>query len=401
MSIRLASVLSITLFASVCFGTDSTTWARFRGPNGDGKLPKVTLNTNWSTKPPKVLWQTSLTDEGYAGMISAKGLVYIVDHQGTDDIVRCLNLKDGSEAWRYTYPDAPQSSYGFARATPCLEGDRLYVVSRLGKVVCLNAKTHDLVWQIDMVKDLGGVMPMHGYACSPVIEGSNLIVSPGAADGALALLDKETGKLVRKCSSGAVGYATPVVATLQGKKQVVAFLANRVTGIDLTTGKELWSQPWETTYGMNCSQPIVLGNDVFISATVGMGCEMVSVGGAGTTVRWKNRAMQQHFTSGLEIGGKIYGTSDPGILACLDATTGDLLWKQPGFEKGATIAVGDLIIAQNGANGDVVMIKADPTAYQEIARMSPLKGQAWTSPILVGKTLLIRNPTAIAAVDLS
>lgn len=379
----------------------SGNWPHYRGPNSDGVVKADGINVSWQTKAPKLVWQKPLGDQGYTGPAAANGLLYVIDHNGNQDIVRALKLSDGSEAWNYPYPDADSPNYGFARSTPTIDGDKVYIVSRLGKVICLTAKDGQKVWQVDMASDFQGQHGGWDYACSPVIDGQRLIVTPGANDAAIVALDKTTGKVLMKGGSGVAAYSTPVVATIGGKKQYVVFLAKKVCGIDATNGQELWSAPWETAYDVNASQPLVIGDSVFVSSGYGKGCAMFDIKGNQAVTRWQNKAIQEHFSSAVVLDGKIYGTSDPGVLVCLDPASGNTLWKQQGFEKGGLIAVNNVLLAHNGSNGDLIMVKIDPSSYQELGRIAPLKGQAWTAPILVGKTLIVRNTTAIAAVDLS
>ncbi len=118
-------------------------WPRFLGPSGSGLAPSQGLKTSWSQAPPSQLWKVGMGDNGYAGPAVAGGRVYIVDHQGQEDVVRCLSLSDGSTVWTASYPEPGGDNYGFSRATPCIAGGRVYVVSRSVVVRCLNAlKAH-------------------------------------------------------------------------------------------------------------------------------------------------------------------------------------------------------------------------------------------------------------------
>lgn len=381
--------------------SNGTGWPRFRGPNGDGISTETGLNLNWSTKSPKLLWKTSLTDGGYAGPALVGGVVYIVDHQGSDDFVRALKATDGSELWRYTYPDASDSNYGFARSTPAIDSGKVYVVSRLGKVLCLNATNGKLLWQRDMVAEFGGQRPGWDYAASPVITGNQLIVLPGGQNAAIAALDKATGKTLWQGPGGQASYATPVLATIAGVKQYVIMLQKGVAGFDASNGKPLWSVPWETSYDVNAASPIVVGNNVFVSSGYGHGCAMISVKSGGASIAWQNRSIQAHFSTAIYYKGYLYGTGDPGVLVCLDPKTGSTLWKQPGFEKGGMVGVEGKALVQNGQNGDLVLVNLTTSGYQELGRIAPLRGQSWTAPIIGEGKAVVRTPTELAVIDLS
>lgn len=376
-------------------------WPNFLGPNFNGQSSETGINKNWASKPPKLLWQHPMSDSGYSGPASALGMVFIIDHQGDNDIVHAWRLSDGQEVWNYTYADASPLDQGFTRSTPTISNGMIYTVSRLGKVHCLDAKTGKVVWQKDMVADFGGQHPRWKYAGSPVIDGNRVIVTPGAEDAAIVALNAKTGALILKGGSGRAGYATPVIAKIGGVKQYVLALGAKICGVDAASGKELWSVPWVTNYDVNAASPLVIGDSVFVTSGYGHGCVMVDVKGSQASIRWQNRAMQAHFSSPIYFNGRIYGTGDPGFLMCLDPADGSTVWRQQGFEKGGIVGVDGTIIAMNGSNGDMIMVKLDPTSYQEMGRFAPLRGQAWTAPIIVDKKAVVRTKDAIAAVDLN
>ena len=154
-------------------------WPQFLGPSRNGMAPDKGIATDWVKRPPKLRWQVALTDDGFAGPAVARGTVFIIDHQGKQDIVRALDLKTGRERWRFAYADADKHVYGFARATPAIAGGKVYTLSRLGKVHCLDAGTGKLCWKRDIAADFTGKVPQWGYSMSPCVDGDALIIADG------------------------------------------------------------------------------------------------------------------------------------------------------------------------------------------------------------------------------
>ncbi|MCX7886502.1 MAG: PQQ-binding-like beta-propeller repeat protein, partial [Verrucomicrobiae bacterium] len=213
-------------------------WPNFLGPTRNSLSPETGLNKNWSTYPPRELWRVPMNDDGYAGPSVANGKVFIVDHRGDKDVVRALDLRTGKDVWTYSYNDRAKPNYGFARATPTVEGGKVYTVSRFGWVHCLDEKTGSLIWRKDVVAQFKGIIPRWEMAWSAVVDGDKLIVVPGGDGAAVAALDKNTGATVWKGGgSDKPGYATPVVATLHGVKQYVVFTAFHLIGVDAASGK--------------------------------------------------------------------------------------------------------------------------------------------------------------------
>ncbi|MDR3710806.1 MAG: PQQ-binding-like beta-propeller repeat protein [Capsulimonadaceae bacterium] len=376
-------------------------WPAFRGPDANGISPETGINKNWAARPPKMLWTQPMTDEGYAGPSEKDGAVFIVDHLGTDDIVRSFDLTTGAEKWRYTYPDAATSNYGFTRATPSVDGHRVYIYSRLGRLICLTAATGKLVWQRDIIGEFHGRRPGWDMADSPLIDGNRVVVYGGGPDASVVVVDKTTGATIWSGGGSEMpGYSTPVLATIGGVKQYVCMLFASVEGVDWQTGRLLWSYPWKTGANVNAATPLVIGDSVFIASGYGHGCAMLDITGGAPQLRWQNTEIVAHFSSPIYAGGYIYGTGDPGFLSCLDPATGAALWKQRGFQKGGLIGIDGTIVAFNGAAGDLIMVALAPDAYKELGRFIPLGGQSWTAPIVANGKLIVRNKTTLAAFDL-
>ncbi len=383
----------------------SADWPGWRGQGRNGFSSDMGINKDWAVRPPKELWRIPLGDVGHAGPAVANGKVFIVDHKDGKDVLRAIDLATGKDVWTCAYEDAKAENYGFSRATPLIEGGKVYGVSMMGNVLCLDEKDGKVLWRKNLVQDFGGRLPTWLMAVSPVIDGDKLIVVPGASDGAVAALNKDTGELVWKGGGGdKPGYSTPVVATLAGKKQYVVFLATTLAGVDASDGKLLWSFPWTTKYDVNAATPIVVGDDsVFITSGYSRGCALAKVGADGVTKVWENKAVSAHFNSPVLDGGYLYANSDPGDLVCLNAKTGEVAWKQDGFEKGGLAAVDGCIVAQAGDRGTLVLCEMSPRGYKELGRIDAFpksRKRAWAPPIVADMKLVARDLKELVCYDI-
>ncbi len=178
-------------------GAFAADWPNWRGPDRNGIAPDTGINKDWNARPPQVLWQTPMHDDGYAGPSVAEGKVFIVDHDGADDVVRAIDLETGQDLWQARYPDLERADYGFTRSTPVYDSGRIYVVSYLGQVHCLDAATGEIVWAVNMRRQFGGVSPQWGYAMSALIDGDRVVVVPGGPDACVAALDRRATALAR------------------------------------------------------------------------------------------------------------------------------------------------------------------------------------------------------------
>jgi outer membrane protein assembly factor BamB len=397
MTRYLGAAITLTVLACACLAD----WPQFRGPYANGIAPDRGIRKDWATAPPPVRWKVELSDDGYAGPSAAAGTVYIVDHVGERDIVRALDLRTGKERWRTAYRESDRNIYGYARATPTIAGNRVYVQSREGRLLCLDTRTGAIVWQTHLRDDLRGEPPMWGYAAPPLLDRGKLIVWPGGKLGAMAALEPSTGKvLMRGGDDDIAGYGMPVAAEIAGRPQYVMTVWKGFVGVDAETGRTLWRIAWETRDGTNVACPIVIGDSVFITSSYNMGCALYDIGPQGAKERWRNLEMRAHMNTPVLYKGMVYGIGDPTHLICLDPTGGSVRWRQPGFEKGGVVVVDGVLIAVTGAAGDVVMVGLTSERYEEMGRFTPLGGQSWSPPIVADGKLLVRNRKALACVDL-
>ena len=180
--------------------------------------------------------------------------------------------------------------------------------------------------------------------------------------------------------------------------------AGRAVGLKVDDGALLWEYPWPTDNGINVAQPIVVTeNRCFLSAGYNHGAALVEIypigdGLAARTV-WQNNRMKNKFASSVFHDGYIYGL-DEAILACIDASTGELKWKGGRYGYGQLLlASGHLVIT--GEEGDVVLVKASPERHQQVARFAALDGKTWNVPAIAEGRLIVRNATEMACFRIS
>lgn len=394
----LSGFFAIALLLTPVYGAD---WPVFRGPNADGISPERGINKDWNQKPPRVLWKVALSDKGWAAPSVAAGRLFIVDHQGNNDVVRALDAATGKDLWQYTYPDAEINRHGFTVNTPLVVDGKVYVYSRRGKIHCLRAETGEKVWSRDLGAEFPGDTPPWGFCLSPVADDSALILGVAGKTASAILLDKETGKTLWQAGAFQVSYATPVVATLGGRKQYLFFGVDGLVSLDPAAGTELWRVPWPTKFGgKKGPTPVLVGERIFLATTEGGDTGFVDLAGGTPQVVWSHKEMQDHFPTPIYYHGRVYGSSDPKFLVCIDPATGTILWKQETGQYTSVLGVDDTVIALSGKTGDLIQIDATAPEYKELGRCTPLGGTSWAAPILSEGRLYLRNEKELACIDL-
>ena len=405
MHIRIVASLVVLACAAGTALHAADPWPQFRGPKADGYSPDKGINKDWNASPPKQLWKMEMGDGGLSGPIIVDGKVFIIDYKNGKDIVRCLDAQSGKEVWSYPYNTGSKVNYGFTRSTPTYDNGKLYTIGKWGQVHCLDAKSGTKIWQLDMVKDLGGKRPGWEYGMSPLVDGDLVILVPGARDAVAVAVEKATGKVVWKADFGdAVGYSTPQMPTIGGKKQYLIFTAAGLAGLDPASGKKLWGFPWKTGSNCNTAAPVVLDNNIFITTGYEHGSAVVEVSDNHAKSLWESKEIQSFFSSPIYADGHVYCTAEPGVLVCMELKTGNVKWKQKGFERGGLIAVDGTLVVMEGNTGTVVMAEINPKEYKELGRIKkPLAGKRlfWTAPVLADGKLLIRSTAELVCLDVT
>jgi outer membrane protein assembly factor BamB len=215
--------------------------------------------------------------------------------------------------------------------------------------------------------------------------------------------DQLTGQRRWTALNDTAGYSSPMAVELAGVPHLLVFTASRLAALTPDGSHLLWEYPWTTSFDVNASQPLMLGGDrIFLSSGYGTGAAVIRVAHSDgrLVVRelWRNTRMKNKFTSSVVQNGYIYGL-DAGILACVDAATGELQWKGGRYGFGQVVLASEHLIVLT-EDGDLALVKATPSAHIEVSRSPALTGKSWNHPAIVDGILLVRSVSEMAAFDL-
>ena len=377
----MAGLLGLAVIAPVL----AADWPNWRGPQRNGISSETGWTSNWGAAGPKQLWRAQV-GEGYSSMTVAEGRLYTMGAKAGQDTVYCLDAATGKEIWAYSYACKEFRDYSGPRATPTVDGNRVYTLSREAQAYCFDAASGKVIWSLDLRQAIRARVPGRGYAGSPLVHGKLVIYNVGRAGTAL---DKSSGKLAWQTGPTVGGFASPLPYTLGRQKGVAIFTAGYIVGLNPATGKQYWSHPWPTMYGVNAADPIFVGDKIFLSSSYNMGCTLLQVRNNKTSEVWRNRNMHNHINSSILIGETIYG-NDRNTLKAISLKTGEVSWQMRGYGKGGLIAAdGKLIVLTD--RGELVIVKATPEKYEELARAKVMEGQCWISPVLANGRIYCRN----------
>jgi len=389
--------LSLSLMTTAFAGD----WPQWRGPTRDGISSETGWSTQWPAEGPKQVWKASV-GTGYAGMSVANGRLYTMGNTGDIDTVYCLDANTGAEIWKHSYPCSPKDPMGYAgpRCTPTIEAGRVYSVSRLGHVFCLEAATGKVIWAKELQKTDGAKVPQWGFSGSPLIEGNLFIIEGGGKGAGLVAWDKATGAEVWQSGSDAAGYSSAVATGAGDQRTVIMLHAQSVVARRVRDGQEVWRHPWKTSYDVNAATPLIAGDKVFISSGYNHGAALLQIAGAAPQVVWENKHMRNQMNPCVLIDGHLYGF-DENQLKCLDFNTGEVKWSERKFGKGSLMAAdGKLILL--GDRGLLGVAQVSNSGYVELASAQVIGGKdVWVVPVLANGKIYCRSKADLICVDVS
>ena len=370
-------------------------WPCWCGPNGSGISQEKGLLRKFPEDGPKVLWRAEL-GTGNSGISVAAGRAFtLYGAEGRERVV-CFDALSGRKIWEEDSDDdfAQGRSFG-PRATPCVDGGRLYAVGALGQLLCLECETGERIWSYNVYDKLGMQPHEEGLSPSPLIDGDTLIVLAGSV---VLALDKDTGNERWKSLAEPMNHSSPKLAAIEGVRQLLVLSGSNIVGLSPKDGSELWRHPQQA---VNIATPVVGPDDqIFTAAAYGYGCQLVKIAGGSARQVYKNNALASHTGSAVLYGGKLYGCHDRvGTLKCVDFGSGDELWESRAPGKAALIiADGQMILLTE--SGELVLAPASADGFRPTATARVLEGTCFTAPSLANGKLYLRSDQELICLDM-
>jgi outer membrane protein assembly factor BamB len=390
-------------------------WVSFLGPSHNAVSTETKLSR---TLPPSLVWEFQKGTSYASPAIAGDRLVFI-HRVGDEEVVECLHPEIGERRWRFSYPTAFEDRYGYnngPRASPVIDGTRVFTMGAEGKLHCLNLASGAVIWKLDLRAAYKVPQDFFGTAGTPLVEGRLLIVNVGAPGGPCVVgFDAATGKEVwRAGKEWGPSYASPVPATMHGKRRVFVFAGGEsdpptggLMSIDPANGQVDFSVPWRSrSYeSVNASCPVVFDNKVFVSASYRTGGALVEVRPDFThRVVWTTQEFGLHWNTPIYRDGYLYGfdgRNEPDAsLACVDVATGKVAWRETaewtetldgrgggrqqmlGTYRGSLLAVDGQFLCL-GELGHLLWLDLTPKGYRQVARSWLFAArESWTLPVL-------------------
>jgi outer membrane protein assembly factor BamB len=417
----------LTLFLCLLFSAWAH-WPQWRGPLLNGSNLKARdLPATWS-QTENVLWRTRLPSWSAATpavwndtifvMSAEEGFVTLGQRRAASGppadkiFLLAVNRRDGSIRWRVEVDQGNQlfRKQNSASPSPITDGTHVWVMTGNGKFACYTFGGKE-VWKRDIQADYGKFGLNHGYASTPLLHNGRLYVQvlhgmKTDDPSYVFAVDKGTGKTIWKVErptdakmESPDNYSTPQLAVVNGKPQLIVSGADYVTGHDLDTGRELWRiggfNPTDNPFNRTIASSLVIGDKVFTTSTRGRPFIAFRAGGSGNITGkaelWKNNLGSDVPTPTTD-GRYIYVVNDIGVMHCIEADTGRVIYEGQRIERGtysASPLLADGKIYAINEEGTTTTVKAGPQF--EILGVSKLDSHTLASPVAVDNQIFIRT----------
>jgi outer membrane protein assembly factor BamB len=430
------------LIVCLCFAAQPSAsraddWPEWRGAGRRGIWEETGILETFPPQGLTVKWRTPI-GAGYAGPAVAGGRVFVTDFRATEvtrgiERVLALDEQSGRVLWTHEWPvDYRGLQYASGpRATPTVDGDRVYVLGTTGVLLCLDVRSGEVLWRKDFVRDFDAEVPVWGMSSAPIVDGPRLIaLAAGRPDAKVVAFDKRTGEVVWKALSSAdsePGYSQPLLVESAGTRQLIVWHTAAVASLDPETGRVFWEQPFKIHMNSPIATPVWRPPDLLVSAFFN-GARLFRLEGAPPQAEllWKGSSDSAIDTDGLHAlmatpvfdGGHIYGVCSFGQLRCLRADDGSRVWESQQLTKEKARNASAFLVKHgdrffiNNDRGELVIARLSPAGYDEISRTQLIEPTSdpgarrelgavhWSHPAYANRHIIARNDKEILRASL-
>ncbi|MDR2496887.1 MAG: PQQ-binding-like beta-propeller repeat protein [Tannerellaceae bacterium] len=400
--LSLIALLAMLPFARHAEAQNTVQWRYDR----TGIYKETGLLKSWADAGPKMLWHYDGLGEGHSsvavsasgkmyitGMTEGKGYVYELDASG-----KLLRRKEYGPEW--------DKSYNGTRGTITPDNGKLYLVTGYGDVVCMNESDLGIVWKKSLLNDFGGSNITWGICESPLIAGDKLIASPGGKQHNIIALNKNTGELIWSCPGDGElsAYCSPILVADRQVPQIVTMMQKHIVGVELATGKKLWSYEHINQHGVHPNVPLYADNMLLCTSGYGKGSVMLRLtnGGRGVEKAWESNLPDSRIGAMVKIGNYAYGSGDKNrFWFCIDWQTGEVKYKDNAIGIGNIISADGMLYCYS-EKGELALVNINPDKFDIVGKSSVTLGtdQHWAHPVIHKGTLYLRHGNTLMAYNI-
>jgi len=399
------------LILCLCFHASASDWPQFLGPTRNAVYAGPPLAEEWPATGPPVVWSADV-GEGYSSPVVGEERLVICHRIENDLIIDCFDSKTGRKHWSFKHPMQFRDGAYFdsgPRPTPTIKEGRVFAANTDGYLVCLDLKNGEKVWSRQPTSEFKRSGTWHGCVASPLVTEKAVILPVGGTNAAgVVAFARATGEILWQALDEKAGAASPVLATFDGKPQVLVLSRVALHSLDPETGTNYWQVPTrrQTTGNVYAASPVVFGDQIFLSAWYQLGAQLLRVKHGQPEEIWRRAdAISTRYANGTVFEGHLYGFHGHAwerggpSLRCIELATGKVVWEQPQAGSGTIIrAGGDLLILSD--TGELQLAKASPKEFKIKARAQVVGRTTRSYAASADGFVFVTDPRKLVCLDL-
>ena len=383
-------------------------WPQILGPSRNGIYTGPEIVPSFPRTGPPALWQRDV-GAGFAGPSVVGDRLVLFHRVNNKETVEAMDALTGKTIWTFDYPTAYRDDFGFdegPRAPPVIAGGRVFTHGADGMLHGIDFATGKMLWSVDTRKVFDAPKGYFGVASSPVVDANRVMVNVGGKSGGIVAFDAATGKTLWTSTSDEASYSSPVIADINGQHTGVFFTRTGLVAVDPATGQVRYQMRWRSRQAasVNAATPIVVNDQIFLSASYSTGAVLLKVANSQVTPLWSGEeSMSNHYSTSVLKDGYLYGFDGRQefgqTLRCVELATGKVMWNVDGFGAGSLLIAGESLVIMR-ESGELALAPASPKAFRFAARAQLLKGVVRAYPALANGRYYVRNDRQLASFDL-
>lgn len=371
-------------------------WSGFRGENRDGKIPDITIETDWNKYAPEEIWRTAI-GPGCSSFAVDGNLLYTQEQRGEEEVVSCYDLATGAIVWTHSDNERFWDSHAGAgpRSTPAISNGLIFTIGATGILNALDGESGALIWSHKAAEYGHAELPGWAFCGSPLVVNDFVVVSLA---GTLMAFNIEDGEIKWIGPDGGTGYSSPHLQTIDGVNQILLMCETGIISVKPENGDLLWEYKSQAE---RILQPaMIIEGEFLINDGADMGVRRISVNksDSGWSVEdiWESTAIRPNFNDFIVHEGLAYGFTGPS-LACIDIESGERIWKGDRYAGHLILLEDQDILVVLTEDGEIALVEAKREGFSELAKITAIEGRTWNHPVLVGDILIVRNSREMVA----
>ena len=383
-------------------------WPQILGPGRNGIYTGPAIVASFPRTGPPLVWKRDI-GAGFAGPAVSAGKLVLFHRVNNRETVEAMDAATGTTAWTFDYATSYRDDFGFdegPRAVPVIAGGRVFTHGADGWLHGLDFATGRKLWSVDTRRVFEAPKGYFGVATAPLVDGDRVMVNVGGKTAGIVAFDTATGKTLWTSTSDEASYSAPVIADILGQHTAVFFTRTGLVAVDPASGAVRYQYRWRARMAasVNAAAPIVVKDQIFLSASYGTGAVLLQVANNAVKPVWSgDESMSNHYSTSVYRDGYLYGFEGRQefgqSLRCVELATGKVMWNVDGFGAGTLLIAGDSLVIMR-ESGELALAAVSPKAFRFNARAQLLQGIVRAYPALADGRFYVRNDRQLFAFDL-